>query len=193
MQMHIYHVNKPITIDINCLMEMEGKEGRGERTCHCGMETINCPWLWLCPPFTCLTLADQYSVLADYSGNTPRCTEVCASSWSIASLRGSCLCLWLYKRTQRDYNKSLWSQLQEKWTSNRYLNMFLMFKEWCCHVSVSMMCSLKHYGCRIIYQHHIAEMWGFIRTGLAVNKGRNINNKTLKVLGCFSCTSSGLP
>ncbi len=28
--MHIYHVNKPITIDFNCLTELEGKEGREE-------------------------------------------------------------------------------------------------------------------------------------------------------------------
>lgn len=52
MHTHIFCVNKSITIVLNCLRATEGKDGGWEMSCHCGMETINCLWLWLCPPFT---------------------------------------------------------------------------------------------------------------------------------------------
>ena len=69
MHMHICRVNKAITIDINCLTEIEGG----------GRETINCLWLWVCPPFTGGAWhwrVNTLTLLADYSRNNPASAEV---------------------------------------------------------------------------------------------------------------------
>lgn len=87
--MHICRVNKPIIIVFNCL-EMEGGWGWGlaamawRPLIACDSDCV------LSLHWARLTQADRYSVLVDYSRNTPPFTEGCASSWSIPG-RGDAL------------------------------------------------------------------------------------------------------
>lgn len=144
MQMHIYHVNKPITIDFNSLMLIEENEGEAERTHCCSMEIINCPWLWLCPPFTRVAWHWQINTHCwlIIAGTSSFCTRLCLIL--INSFGEGQLSL-IYKGIQRDNYKVVcrWLQEYREYIASKtfmYSYKCLLF---CVYIALWMLCEFR--------------------------------------------------